>query len=119
MNVGLEVRLGVFCVLEVNQTIEVKRDVVIVNLQITFKQVLFHGPLERDHIDILTQQLDLTHLTVKTQFGIALLREHDGEISVHVEVADILGGIGYRPCFHPVGTDITVKEIVTVLEFRS
>ena len=53
MDVGLEVGLGIFRVLEVDQAIEIKCDIVVVHLEIALKQVLCHGAVEGNHVNIL------------------------------------------------------------------
>ena len=74
---------------EVNQTVEVHRQIVVIDLDHAFEQVLLHVAIQNHLIDMVSKKLGILHCSVKIELGVAFLRECSREIGVQVEVANI------------------------------
>ena len=113
----LEVGLGMLLVLEINQTIEVKEQVVIVNPYLTFKPVLLQVTVKFHLVDMVAEQLRIGHHTIDHELGTAFFREFGSEVGVHVEVTYKLGDVSHLASLHILGVDIAREHIVALAIF--
>ena len=102
----LEVGLGILLVLEVDQTVEIKKQVVIVNPYLTFKSVLLQVTVEFHLVDMVAEQLRIGHHAIDHELGTAFFREFGSEVGVHVEVAHKLADVSHLASLHILGVDI-------------
>ena len=106
-NVGLKVRLGIFLVLEINQAIEIKRQVIVVNLNLTFKTVFLKVAVQFHFIDMVAKQLRIRSHTIDPNLWRPFSRKPGCKIGVQVQIADKLRRIGHRARLHPLSIDVS------------
>ena len=111
---SLEIRLGIFLVAEVDQTVEIEEQVIIVHRQFALEPVLLHGTVQLDFINMIAKEMRIGGRSVKIELRPALLGESGRKIGIQVDVAQVFRGIGHHARLHIISIDVARKHVVAL-----